>query len=269
MQLDIYQVDAFVRQTSGTFSGNPAAVVPLSEWLSDARMQAIAAENNLAETAFYVDNNGCYDIRWFTPSTEVDLCGHATLAAAHVIRLRGDDRLEIPFHCQVGSLAVKASVDDDVLWLDFPARPPAAVNDEVLRQRISDIIAAPVVSLHQARDLIAVVASEQEVQQCQPDLSAIATLDTFALVVTAASHSPGYDFISRFFAPAQGIDEDPVTGSSFCSLMPLWAEHFNQEQLQAWQCSARGGDVALRREGERILIGGRVFLYLQGSIFLP
>ncbi len=269
MQFDIYQVDAFVRQMSGQFSGNPAAIVPLGEWLSAAQMQAIAAENNLSETAFYVDNNGCYDIRWFTPTTEVDLCGHATLAAAHVIRLRGDDRLEIPFHCQAGALAVKASVDDDVLWLDFPARPPVPLSDEALRQRISDIISAPVQSLHQARDMIAVLECEQHVHQCQPDLAAIAGLDTFALVVTAPATSDEYDFISRFFAPAQGIDEDPVTGSSFCSLMPLWADHFAREQLQAWQCSARGGDVALQREGDRILIGGRAFMYMKGSIFLP
>lgn len=268
MVLDIYQVDAFIRNTSGQFSGNPAAVVPLSSWLDDELMQAVAAENNLAETAFYVNNNGCYDIRWFTPTTEVDLCGHATLAAAQVIRQRGDDRLDIPFHCGVGTLHVLANNEDNTLWLDFPQRIPAPVTDKAMLTALRSICGEAMVRAVAERDTIVELASEQDVINFTADLAAIAELNTFALVITARASAP-YDFVSRFFAPAQGINEDPVTGSSFCSLAPFWAEKLGKRELTAWQASSRGGDISLALKPERVLIGGRCFSYMQGQIRLP
>ena len=273
MDLPIFQIDAFIREDSRLYSGNPAAVIPLREWLSDEQMQAIAAENNLSETTFFVtteDNR--YHLRWFTPSTEVDLCGHATLATAHVIhQILNDQRDVIPMTCQVGeiSVAVRADEDDVRYELNFPARAPETVSGKRLLNKVEKILGQKVVSLHQSRDLIAVLENEDAVLKCTPDFAAMSALECFALAVTTDKNTLGKDFISRFFAPAQGIDEDPVTGSSFCSLAPLWAEKLGKSELSARQCSARGGDIDLTNCEEGVAIAGKTFHYMQGVIRLP
>lgn len=270
MEFSLYQVDAFTRKEATLFSGNPAAVVPLEQWLSDEQMQAIAAENNLSETAFFVRDADVYHIRWFTPVTEVDLCGHATLAAARVIVSElGDQRAVIPFTCGIGELSVERDHQHPGrLWLNFPQRPPVGLQDPALVSALEQALGQPVIQIAAARDLVVELESAQAVQNCRPDQAALAALETFAVIITARS-TGDYDFVSRFFAPRQGIDEDPVTGSSFCSLAPYWAEKLGSQQLHAWQCSARGGDIALTLNGDRVRIGGDSFIYLRGAIRLP
>lgn len=267
-ELPLYQIDAFIRPGVSGFSGNPAAVVPLTQWLSDTQMQAIAAENNLSETAFYVRQaDGRYYIRWFTPTTEVDLCGHATLAAAHVIRADQPYENEWLFDCQAGELCVRAHGAD--LQLDFPARSARILQNDTLQRQLEQWLGVPVVAMAQARDLIVELESADAVRTCEPDFSALAELDVFAIAITARCDAPDYDFVSRFFAPRQGIGEDPVTGSSFCSLAPYWTERLQKTTLRAWQCSARGGDIGLVLHNGRVLISGRTFAYLSGHIHLP
>lgn len=258
----IYQVDTFTNQR---FKGNPAAVVPLKSWLTESQMQAIAAENNLAETAFYVGDNGQYDIRWFTPTTEVDLCGHATLASAHVIRhIQQDTAHTLHFSCQAGPLAVRA-ISDEWLELDFPNRTPEPM---ALNTKVEDALGVKAKTMALARDLIVELADEQAVLACQPDFSALKQFDFFSVVITAPSQQPDIDFVSRFFAPNQGIDEDPVTGSSFCSLAPFWQYQLNKSSLNALQVSPRGGHIKLQLKDDRVLIAGQSILYLQGEIFI-
>ncbi len=260
MRLPLYQIDAFV--TGEAFSGNPAAVCPLEAWLPDALMQAIAAENNLSETAFFVPEEGEYRLRWFTPRTEVDLCGHATLAAAHVIfgflapRLR-----RVSFRTEkAGTLAV--SRDGDLLTLDFPARPalpcppPEGLN-AALGRTPAAVLAA--------RDYLAVYDAPADVAALAPDFAALARLDRFAVIVTAAAGGE-YDFVSRFFAPAQGVDEDPATGSAHCTLIPYWAARLGKRRLVGCQISRRGGILYCELIGERVAIAGRTRLYLEGTI---
>ncbi|WP_430461834.1 PhzF family phenazine biosynthesis protein [Thalassolituus sp. LLYu03] len=275
MQLPMYQVDAFTRRTATSFSGNPAAVVPLQRWLSDEVMQAIAAENNLSETAFFVKENDVYHIRWFTPTTEVDLCGHATLASAWVIVSElGDERAELPFRCGIGDLSVSRDTEtpdnsNQRLWLNFPQRAaerPATPDQMAL---LSRALGQSVVHAQQARDLVVELADEDAVIHCQPDFAALAELDVFAVTITAKARTAGYDFVSRFFAPRQGINEDPVTGSSFCTLAPYWHTKSGLRQMTAWQCSNRGGDVSLQLTDDRVHIGGHCFLFLRGTITLP
>ena len=277
--LTLYQVDAFVRRRTAEtgqkpfFTGNPAAVVPLDHWLPDDLMQAIAASNNPSETAFFTGNSGHYDIRWFTPQCEVDLCGHATLASAWVIRHQlGDHSAQLNFRTQqAGTLSVAA--DGDLLQLNFPARVPRPNTDVVLKQTLEQALGQKVKRLADSRDLIAELENQQAVLDCQPDYSALAQLPWFAVAITARSDSQDYDFVSRFFAPAQGIEEDPVTGSSFCSLAPYWQEQDGEDTpahpLRAWQCSARGGDIQLALTADRVLIAGRCELYLSGTLHLP
>lgn len=272
MEFDLFQIDAFTTNVKG-FSGNPAAVIPLEQWLNDWVMQAIAAENNLSETAFFVKQpDDTYDIRWFTPSAEVDLCGHATLAAAHVIhQYLGDQRPELPLNCGVGPLSVR--VYDDGLQpeyeLNFPLRTPRQITDMSEAAKVAYALGTPLYSLHQSRDIIAELGSADEVRNFKPDMTALSVLDTFAVIITAASDTPEFDFVSRFFAPSFGVLEDPVTGSSFCSLAPMWAERLGKTQLRARQCSSRGGDVQLQIEGDRVFIRGSTFSYLQGKVRLP
>ncbi len=268
MRLDLYQVDAFVRRDARLFSGNPAAVVPLEHWLDDALLQAIAAENNLAETAFFVrEADAVYHIRWFTPTTEVDLCGHATLASAHVIvRHLGDDRPLIPFRCQVGALAVHV-LDGQRLQLDFPARPATVLEDAALLAKVQRALGCRPVQIAASRDLLVELEDENRVRGCAPNLALLADLDFFAVIITARGRE--FDFASRFFAPQQGIDEDPVTGSAHCTLAPWWAQKLGRDRLTAWQCSSRGGHLWLQLEGERVLIAGECFDYLHGQIQLP
>jgi len=261
MGIPLYQVDAF---TDGPFTGNPAAVCPLDAWLPDAVMQSVAAENNLSETAFFVPNGDGYRLRWFTPTTEVDLCGHATLASAFVVfGWLAPWRRSITFQTEkAGPLTV--SRDDDLLALDFPSRPPQ-------RLEISDAMAAALgerpTALFAARDYLAVFERAEDVAALQPDFPAVAALDRFAVIVTAPG-TDGIDFVSRFFAPARGVDEDPVTGSAHCTLIPYWAERLGRSRLEARQLSRRGGALTCELRGDRVTIAGRAALYLTGSISL-
>jgi PhzF family phenazine biosynthesis protein len=257
MKLPMYQVDAFTDQL---FQGNPAAVCPLEAWLPDEMLQAIAAENNLAETAFLVPNGEAYHLRWFTPTVEVDLCGHATLASAFVLWERmGFTGDRVAFDTLSGRLWV--SRKGDLIELDFPSRPadecqPAADLASALGGSPKEILAA--------RDYLVVYGTEQEVRDLKPDMSRLTQLDRFAVIVTAPGD--GCDFVSRFFAPAQGIPEDPVTGSAHCTLTPYWSQRLGQTNLQARQVSARGGELYCQDLGDRVAIAGRAVLYLEGTI---
>jgi predicted PhzF superfamily epimerase YddE/YHI9 len=257
MKLPIYQLDAF---TQNLFGGNPAAVVLLDAWLPDAVLAAIAAENNLAETAFVIARPDVSPLRWFTPAVEVDLCGHATLAAADVVfRYRFPSLNRLAFSTRSGELVVTR--DGALLKMDFPARPgkPVAVTDA-----LSAALGARPREAHRARDLLAIFDSESEVRSLRPDFARVAALDAFAVIVSAPGDT--VDFVSRFFAPGAGIAEDPVTGSSHCTLAPYWAARLGKNQLTAKQVSPRGGDLLCELRGERVLIAGQVVEYLRGEI---
>ncbi|HEY1722126.1 MAG TPA: PhzF family phenazine biosynthesis protein [Magnetospirillaceae bacterium] len=260
MKLPIYQVDAF---TDKIFAGNPAAIVPLDSWLPDATMQAIAAENNLAETAFFVRDHDkdAWGLRWFTPSVEVDLCGHATLAAAYVLfEHLGAGGGAVHFDTRSGRLTVKR--DGGLLVMDFPARPPHAHPSAPDLEKVLGVIPTEVLM---ARDLLAVFDTEATVRKLDPDMAAIAKLETFAVIVTAPGKGE-YDFVSRFFAPAKGVPEDPVTGSAHCTLVPYWSKRLGKTELKARQVSARGGDLLCRDLGDRVSMAGHAALYLEGTI---
>jgi len=259
VQIPIYQVDAFA---SRVFTGNPAAVCPLDTWLPDAQLQAIAAENNLSETAFFVRDGDAYQLRWFTPAVEVDLCGHATLASAFVLyRELGVTTPQIRFRTKSGELTV--SRDGDRLALDSPARPagPCQVHPDLVRalgREPENVLAA--------RDYLVIYPSEEDVRALKPNMELLATMDRFAVIVTA----PGdrHDFVSRFFAPAKGVPEDPVTGSAHCTLIPYWAKRLGKSQLHAFQASARGGELWCADRGDRVHIAGHAVLFLRGTISL-
>ena len=262
MNLPLYQIDAF---TSTVFSGNPAAICPLERWLPDATMQSIAAENNLAETAFFVprwpaaDGTIDYDLRWFTPEEEVDLCGHATLASGYLVFTTLDPRrTEVTFHTKSGPLTVRRAGDD--LSMDFPARPP-------VRCEVPDLAAAlgaTPAEVWKARDLMAVFPSEEDVRAIVPSFDRIRALGVFGVIVTAPGREA--DFVSRFFAPLMGVPEDPVTGSAHCTLVPYWANRLGRSRLRARQVSERGGDLACEDRGDRVTIAGRAVQYLVGTI---
>jgi PhzF family phenazine biosynthesis protein len=257
MRLPLYHVDAFA---SRVFSGNPAGVVPLASWPDDATLQSIAAENNLSETAFFKGTAGRYDIRWFTPTTEVDLCGHATLASAFVLMTRLSPELgAVEFSSRSGPLRVTR--EGELFALDFPARPARPVD---LTGALQAALGARPIEVWAARDLMAVYESEDVVRSLKPDLPMLSAYDTFAVLVTAPGKEA--DFVSRFFAPRQGIPEDPVTGSAHCTLVPYWARRLGRPKLHALQVSARGGELFCEERGERVSIGGRAVLYLEGTI---
>lgn len=259
MHLPIYQVDAFAEKL---FGGNPAAICPLTEWLPDATMQAIAAENNLAETAFFVREGADYALRWFTPAVEVDLCGHATLASAHVVfAFLEPERASVNFRTlKAGTLTVARH--GDMLMMDFPARPAAAV--EPPPGLLAALGGSPREVL-KARDHMVVYGSAAEVAALKPDFAALGRLDCWAAIATAPGED-GTDFVSRFFAPRQGIDEDPATGSSHCTLVPYWAARLGKRELKARQLSRRVGTLTCALNGDRVAIGGRTVLYLEGKI---
>lgn len=257
MTLPYYEVSAF---TSNPFGGNPAGVCPLKEWLPDATLQRIAANNNLAETAFIVPRREDFEIRWLTPATEVDLCGHATLASAFVLfnelKRQGNT---VRFHSRSGVLTVAR--DSAKLVLDFPSRPPTRIEppDELLRglgERPTEVL--------KARDFFAVFPTETDLRALKPDFAVLKKLDCLGIIATA----PGSDcdFVSRFFAPGAGIDEDPATGSSHCTLIPFWAERLGKSRMRARQVSARGGEFFCELAGERVRIGGEAALYNRGEI---
>jgi predicted PhzF superfamily epimerase YddE/YHI9 len=257
MKIPIYHIDAF---TSRVFGGNPAAVCPLESWLDNATLQAIAAENNLSETAFFVGRDGRYDIRWMTPAAEVDLCGHATLASGWVVMNRLDrGRDEVVFGSRSGPLAVVRR--GDLLALDFPSRPPESIGaapavGEALGRTPRQVLAA--------RDYLALYDTEDEVRALRPDMARVAALDRHGVIASAPGQS--CDFVSRFFAPAWGIAEDPVTGSSHCTLVPYWAGRLGKDRLRALQVSARGGELFCELRGPRVGIAGRAAPFMEGQI---
>lgn len=251
-----FEIDAF---SGKLFHGNPAGVCPLQKWLDDELMQSIAAENNLAETAFFVPRGDDYDLRWFTPTVEVDLCGHATLASAFVLfselGFRGDS---VRFHSRSGPLVVSKS--GDILTLDFPSRPPRPC---ATPKALIDGLGAKPIEVSKARDYFAVFNNEQEIRSLEPDFGLLGTLDEKVIVTAPGSDC---DFVSRFFAPTAGINEDPVTGSAHCTLIPYWSQRLGKTKLFARQLSARGGELFCELAGDRVRIGGKAVLYLRGEI---
>jgi PhzF family phenazine biosynthesis protein len=261
MKLRLFQVDAFA---SRVFAGNPAAVVPLDDWLPDATLQSIAAENNLSETAFLVGAAGDYHIRWMTPEDEVDLCGHATLASAWVVFNELEKgRTEVRFRSQSGPLRV--STEGDRLALDFPSRPPEPADGSV--EAVAAALGARPRLVLASRDYLAVIETEDEVRGLKPDMAKVAALDRMAVIATAPGR--GCDFVSRFFVPSLGIPEDPVTGSAHCTLVPYWSRRLGKTSLFARQVSARGGELWCEDRGERVKIAGRCAKYLEGTIEVP
>ena len=261
MRIPLYQIDAFAERP---FAGNPAAVCPLEAWLPDPVMQAIAAENNLSETAFFVPEGEDYLLRWFTPLTEVDLCGHATLASAYVVfHYLAPGRQHVRFRTmQAGELRVVR--DGELLAVDLPARPamPCAAPPGFA----AALGKAPTAVLA-ARDYLAVYEDAAEIAALRPDFAAIGRLDRFAVIVTARGTGE-VDFVSRFFAPARGVDEDPVTGSAHCTLIPYWAARLDKTRLEARQLSRRGGALSCALEGDRVRIAGHAAVYMTGTIAL-
>jgi PhzF family phenazine biosynthesis protein len=261
MRLPLHQIDAFA---SRPFEGNPAAVMPLEAWLPDALMQSIAAENNLSETTFLVKEPQGWRIRWFTTVSEVDLCGHATLAGAWLILHElepGSQRVD--FQSRSGPLAVVREGED--LVLDFPARPGQPAPELV--EAVTRAIGARPTEVRLARDLMAVLENEAAVRAVRPDFDAMAALPGMGTLVTA----PGlhHDFVSRCFFPGDGVPEDPVTGSAHCTLIPYWAERLGKTTLRAFQTSPRGGELACELKGDRVAIGGRAVKVLEGHFLLP
>lgn len=260
--LDIYQVDAF---SSRLFSGNPAAVVPLNSWISDSQLQAIASENNLSETAFFKQTGSdTYQLRWFTPQTEVDLCGHATLASAHILyshlNFGGDS---IRFETNSGQLTV--AKDGETYWLNFPSLPPKPVSaPKLLPEALGSIPFYCGVNT----DLLVLVDSAATVRALKPDMAVLTNLDVRGIIVTAASDDQEFDFVSRFFAPAVGVPEDPVTGSAHSLLAPFWSRRLGKDRLRGRQISARGGTVHCSMKDDRVLIGGPAVTYMTGQISL-
>jgi PhzF family phenazine biosynthesis protein len=259
LELDLYQIDAF---TDMPFEGNPAAVIPLKTWLLDNDMQSIAEENNLSETAFFVPTKKGFHIRWFTPETEVDLCGHATLAAAYVLfNFLGYNKDRIEFESKSGTLTV--SQKDEWLVMDFPAQPPIPCNvpDEIAKA----FGKAPIECL-QSEDYTVVFESESEILSITPDMDYLKKLDLRGVIITARSRQ--YDFVSRFFAPKYGIDEDPVTGSAHTQLIPYWARKLGKAKMKAKQVSSRGGELVCELHDDRVLISGKAVKFLEGKIEL-
>ncbi len=269
--ITLYQVDAF---TDKLFGGNPAAVIPLKKWLDDDIMQKIAMENNLSETAFFVasksgskladvkgDLDGAFDIRWFTPAVEIDLCGHATLASAYVLfnvlKYTGN---KIHFNSQSGVLTVTR--ENDLIWLDFPSWKPERFDDypNDLQQALGG---AEITGVYKNRDLLAELTNEEAVKNCNPDFSLIKR-NGYKIIITAAGKE--VDFVSRFFAPTAGVDEDPVTGSAHSQLIPFWSEKLNKNKLTAIQLSKRKGKILCEQNGNRVRMGGNCVFYMRGEI---
>jgi PhzF family phenazine biosynthesis protein len=260
MRLPYYQVDAF---TARTFSGNPAGVCILKQWLPDVVLQQIAAENNLAETAFLIQQDGFFDLRWFTPVVEMDLCGHATLAPAFVLFSElGYEGDCVKFQSRSGWLT--ATRRGDVIELDFPSRPPGPCN---VPDKLIEGLGLKPREVLRSRDYLAVFDSEGEVAALAPDMALLAQLDCVGIIVTARGKDA--DFVSRFFAPGAGVPEDPATGSSHCTLIPFWAERLGKPELFARQISPRGGEMFCRHLGERVGIGGQAVVYSRGEIDVP
>jgi len=257
MDLSIYQIDAF---SSCVFEGNPAAVCPLDEWLPDETMQSIAEENNLSETAFFVPKDDGFHIRWFTPASEVDLCGHATLGSAYVLfNILGYKNEAIQFDSKSGILVV--TKQDDWLTLDFPKQPP--VYCETPKEIVEAFNKEPIECM-MSEDIIAVFENEIDIESANPNFEQLKKLDSRGVIITAKSMR--YDFVARFFAPKYGIPEDPVTGSAYTQLAPYWASKLGKQKFKAKQLSSRGGELYCEILGDRVLISGKATKYMEGKI---
>lgn len=276
MTLNLYQIDAFADKL---FKGNPAAVVPLDYWIDDELMQNIAMENNLAETAFICpsftssevspageDLEGAaevadFDIRWFTPTTEIDLCGHATLASSYVLfNIMQYHKEEIKLSCKSGILKIKK--DGEQIWMDFPSWKPERFNDypDELQTALGG---AEIVGVYKHRDLLVELMNEEAVKSCVPDFSIISKTG-YKVIITAPGKE--VDFVSRFFAPTVGVDEDPVTGSAHSQLIPFWSEKLDKQTLSALQLSKRGGKLMCEQNGDRVKMGGNCVFYMSAKI---
>jgi len=263
MKLAIYQIDAF---TAKLFGGNPAAVIPLQEWISDELMQQISMENNVSDTGFFVPSSTPgidFDIRWFTPCNEINLCGHATLAAAFLLFNKlGFKKSTIHFSSQSGKLFV--TKNNHLLTMDFPGWKPKQVSNTLPPFLKEALGIQEIVGLYQHRDLIVEVANETIVKNCTPDFT-LMKKHFDKIIITAPGDSS--DFVSRFFAPASGIEEDPVTGSAHAQLIPFWSSKLGKSSLKALQLSARGGELWCEQlNEERVLISGQCVFYMQGEI---
>lgn len=257
MKVKMFQVDAFAERV---FEGNPAAVVPLDSWIDDSLLQAIAEENNLSETAFFVPTGESYALRWFTPEAEVDLCGHATLASAHVLYEHlSYSRPEILFHTRSGRLTV--SKNDQGLCMDFPSTPPTAA---MAPEALSAGLGKPPIQVLAAFDYLAVYDTEEEVRMLSPDFMRLQELDLRGVIATAPGTEA--DFVSRCFFPKYRINEDPVTGSSHCILTPYWSERLGRSRLNARQVSKRGGSIYCELKRERVLLSGTAKDYMVAEI---
>lgn len=261
MKLPLFQVDAF---TDRQFAGNPAAVCLLDEPGDPAWMQDVACEMNLAETAFLSKQADGYSLRWFTPAVEVDLCGHATLASAHVLWEQGylPAATQARFHTKSGLLTAKRQ--GDWIELDFPAKPAEPVE---IPPGLAEALGVPAVSMGMSQyDCLVEVESEAAVRALRPDIAKLATIPMRGMIVTSLASTPGYDFVSRFFAPSAGLSEDPVTGSAHCVLAPFWGKRLGRDELVGYQASARGGVVRVRLDGERVHLGGQAVTVLRGEL---
>jgi PhzF family phenazine biosynthesis protein len=259
MRIKLYQIDAFATRV---FEGNPAAVCPLEKWLDDSMLQAIAGENNLSETAYFVPQGQAYELRWFSPEAEVDLCGHATLAAAFVIfTMLGHPGPAVTFKTKSGTLSV--SREDDLLVMDFPALPPMACTPQAALYLTEGLGRQPLEVLS-SLDYIAVYGEEEDVREVSPDFLKLRELGLRGVAVTARGKD--VDFVSRFFAPKYGIDEDPVTGSAHSELAPYWSAVLGKTSLTARQLSRRGGEIVCEVRDDRVMLSGRAIKYLEGEI---
>ncbi len=260
MKLTLYQVDAF---TDKLFGGNPAAVVPLKKWLPDRLMQQLAMENNLAETVFFVPSvkkEADYDIRWFTPALEINLCGHATLASAFVIfEILKTKKKSVTFDSKSGLLDVKKK--KDLLLMNFPSWKPEKIDDYPGDLK-SALGISEIVGVYKFRDMLVELNQEQDVKNATPDFTLLKKMGE-KVIITAPGKE--VDFVSRFFAPIAGIDEDPVTGSAHSQLIPFWSEKLGKQVMNARQLSSRGGDIYCEQKGDRVTMGGRCVYYMKGE----
>lgn len=261
MKLTLYQVDAF---TDKLFGGNPAAIIPLKKWIPDLLMQQLAMENNLAETAFFVpsEKKGVdYDIRWFTPGLEINLCGHATLASAFVIfELLKEKKKKVVFDCKSGLLTVTRS--KEMLLMDFPSWKPERISE--YPPELLDALGHPeIAGVYANREYMVELMNEQAVRNSKPDFSGLKKLDKMVIITAPGKE---VDFVSRFFAPTAGIDEDPVTGSAHSQLIPFWSEKLGKQVMNAKQLSARGGDLYCEQREGRVIMGGQCVFYMKGQV---
>ena len=258
MKLTLYQIDAFAEKL---FTGNPAAVIPLEKWMDDSFMQQLAMENNLAETVFFVPKDNDFEIRWFTPTLEINLCGHATLASAFVLfSLLNYKGSSITFHSKSGPLIVAR--DGDLLKMDFPSWKPERI--ETYPEELLHSLGNPeITGVYENREYIVELPDQDALIKCDPDFSLMKKVDKMVIITAPGKE---VDFVSRFFAPTAGIDEDPVTGSAHSQLIPFWSYKLGKKIMMAKQLSKRGGDIYCEQKGERVIMGGKCVFYMKGEI---